>query len=164
MTNPIFNLGNEIQVHSLLGFLYERDEMNCHVLKGYVGPSSKESHIRLYPDLDDLSNALEVSKSDILGHSPAPDSLLPLGGTIIWLRADARVVVAKSEVKVLTPSSEKQSVGIGGIARNKGRLKILLRSDGGDVCQSRCGTVCQSRCGTVCQSRCSRCRKPCGPT
>jgi hypothetical protein len=142
--------GRELQEHPLLKRLYETNAMaNVTSLKGYVGRAPSDNHIRLFADLGDLSDSVDISKADIVHFAEAPDVVLPLGGTIIWLKRDAQVIINKVET---TPAAAKTTLE--GVEVNRGRLRIFVR--GGlrsSVCQSRC-QVCTSRC-KVCQSRCS---------
>ncbi|MCU6498250.1 hypothetical protein LPN04_10645 [Rugamonas sp. A1-17] len=141
--------GSKIPEHPLLSYLKEHNASNVASVKGYVGPSTRDGYVRMYADLADLSDAVDIPRNDILYFAEAPDSVLPLGGTIVWLKKDAQVVVSKVETSALKPRAEEA------LELSRGRLRILVR--GGlrsDVCQSRC-QVCQSRC-QVCQSRGSR--------
>ncbi|MDB4902517.1 MAG: hypothetical protein JWQ63_1798 [Mucilaginibacter sp.] len=54
---------------------------------GYIGPDPDNKHefISLYQDIFDLSKWLEIKKSDIIYFTPVPESVLPFGGTILWV-------------------------------------------------------------------------------
>jgi hypothetical protein len=135
--------GSKIPEHPLLSYLKEGNASNVVTVKGYVGPSSSPDHIRLYADLADLSESVDIARSDILYFAEAPDTVLPLGGTVIWLKKEARIVVRSVETAALTPKLDE------GVELSRGRLRIRVR---GGLSQS----VCQSRC-QVCTSRCKVC-------
>ena len=136
----------KIQEHPLLTKLGTTGATNATSLRGYVGPSSNEETVRLYSSLEDLSESVDVLRKDILHSAPTPDSVLPYGGTIIWLSKDAQVTFHRSAKTAVSPLVEPQPFEV-----NRGRLNIRVR--GGlrsDVCTSRC-QVCTSRCA-VCHS------------
>lgn len=66
-------------------------------LQGYVGPGDDADHIRLYPSLDDLSEHLEIAKADIVHHADAPESVLPHGGTFVWVKKGANVALHRTQ-------------------------------------------------------------------
>ena len=60
------------------------------VLSGLVGRSTKAGYWRLYltPQLNDY---VEFSEKDVLHHQQFPPALSPLGGTLIWIKGDAKL-------------------------------------------------------------------------
>ena len=80
-----------LRAHPLLSRLLEVGA-NVRAYRGYVGPDKDSGRVRLYPSLGDLSFSIEINKSDIVASAAAPESLLPHGGTVIWVRPDAEVV------------------------------------------------------------------------
>ena len=57
--------------------------------------------MRLFPSLGDLSFSIEVNKSDIVASAAAPESLLPHGGTVIWVKPDAEVVCYGDQINTV---------------------------------------------------------------
>jgi len=64
---------------------------NTLLLKGFVGASSEEGHIRLYLD-NELSDYVEIPESSILYSQEIPADKSPIGGSYIWIQRDATVV------------------------------------------------------------------------
>ena len=57
---------------------------------GFLGKGPDPEVWRLYLS-DELDEYLEFSAEDVLHTKPLPEERSPLGGTIVWLRADASV-------------------------------------------------------------------------
>jgi len=146
--------GAKISENPLLArLLVAEGAENAIALRGYVGPSRAEGYINLYPNLYDLSESLEVAQADVLHFAEVPETAMPFGATILWVKKDAQIVHRQGEAAENTGAAEIR----------KGRLRIQLgmrRTEG--VCTSRCSS-CQSRCRT-CQSRCNTCQSRCRPT
>jgi hypothetical protein len=131
---------------------------NAMVLRGYVGPTTAEGNVTLYPRIDDVSECFEIAPDDILHSVVVPESVLPYGGTMIWVRKNANIVHRRVE------TSARLSDRIGNVNRpeteagfaevRKGRLRIQVRSRPAFQCTScyNCRT-CTSRCNT-CHSSC----------
>jgi hypothetical protein len=140
----------DIPVNPVLMSVMQAGGNNAITFRGYVGPSSADAYISVYPSLDDLSQSVEISKSDILGFADLPDSVMPLGAKIIWVKNSA--IVTRRGAATLQGTIPNQQADV----REVGRLRMQVRSAlqrEGETCQSRC-SVCQSRC-SVCHSRCS---------
>jgi hypothetical protein len=134
-----------IEDHPLLTKLGIAGATNATSITGYVGPSGNPDTVRLYSSLENLLDSIEVLRKDILHSASTPDTVLPYGGTIIWLKKDSQVTFHRSE-QTAAVSPDDNSLMI-----NRGRLNIRVRGGfSSEVCQSRC-KVCQSRCG-VCHS------------
>lgn len=109
---------------------------NAMMLRGYIGPSTSEDRITVFPTLDDLSQSFELARADVLAFVEAPEALLPNGGKVIWVKSDA----------VITHRNTKTAEQF--VQMRKGRLSItMLRRLGEcDVCISRFDG-CESSCG-----------------
>lgn len=143
----------KIEDHPLLTKLGLSGATNATSLTGYVGPSGNADTVRLYSSLENLSESVEVLRKDILHSASTPDTVLPYGGTIIWLRKDSQVTFHRSQhTAVFQPADNLQAPAAGDpLVVSRGRLNIRVRGGfSSEVCQSRC-QVCQSRCG-VCHS------------
>ena len=139
---------NNLQVHPLLMKLGIEGATNTTSLLGYVGPSTNEGHVRLYSSLEDLSNSVEIRREDILHSSPTPDSVLPYGGTIIWLRKDAQVTYQRTEKTVVSAPVETNPFEV-----NRGRLRIRVQ---GGLRSAKCASYCFGGC-KPCHSGCTPC-------
>ena len=59
-------------------------------LLGYFGGTSG-GKVTVHPSLDDLSSFVRLNEDDILHVEDAPPEVLPHGGSVIWVKADAPV-------------------------------------------------------------------------
>jgi hypothetical protein len=162
-----------LEVNPLLSRLLSAGAEVC-VFRGYVGHSDKEGSIRVYPTLGCLSFSIEIGLKDIVETAPAPTTILPHNGTIIWVRSDAEVVFHGDTVTTVPVRSLRRPGEAAPIAETaaiaerhdepghidivRGRLRISVpvadrsaaaRRSGCDVCASCRG--CAS-CTSVCQS------------
>lgn len=155
--------GREIDVNPLLSRLLSHG-VEASVLRGYVGPSKKEGTIRLYPTLGFLHLYIEIEQDDIVDTAPAPKTVLPHDGTIVWVRSDADVVVHGDTVitvPVRTLKRPRQAIDDTVVERPssdaakyvdvvRGRLRMSVPvTRGDDVCAScdpcsSCSGICQS--------------------
>src|SRR5690349_8321150 len=60
------------------------------MLQGWLGASSEEKHRRLYLD-PELSQSLEIPEDAIVHTQDIPADVNPLGGTWVWVKADAAI-------------------------------------------------------------------------
>jgi hypothetical protein len=74
------------------------DPEDTVLLFGYIGASNKEDHSRVWTDLR-LQNHIDVPDDDIIHAEPVRRDD-PLAGIYVWVKADAKVVHRKSQVKV----------------------------------------------------------------
>jgi hypothetical protein len=166
MTSPKKS-GPEIEVHPLLSRLLSEGADAC-VFRGYVGPSERADFIRLYPSLGFLNFSVEIGLKDIVETAPAPTTMLPYNGTVVWVRNDAEVVFHGDSVTTVpvrslrrtapaTPIADTSTISERSDASNyidivRGRLRMtvpVVRVGAYDVCASCRG--CAS-CTSVCQS------------
>ena len=141
--------GKSLPENPLLKRLFDGGAGSAISFQGYVGPAGTEGAIGLYRSLDDLSESIEIAQGDILDFAELPESVLPLGGVIVWIKRDATITYRSSRaVKSVDASAAKSDL----VEAGRLRMRVRQRPDRAmGVCQSRCG-VCQSKCG-VCQSR-----------
>jgi len=135
--------GAEIPENQLVARLISAGAANATALRGYFGPTTTEGRVTLYPSLDDLSESFEIARDDILAFEAAPDSVLPNGGMIVWVKKDAEVTHRRAQ----TVKIQAQNLA----EVRKGRLRILMPVPNQlwPVCRSRCFPGCLR-----CQSRC----------
>jgi hypothetical protein len=142
----------KLPVHPLLARLVGDQAGDSIALRGYVGPSTVGGHVTLYPRLDDLSESFEFAREDVLAFEKAPESMLPNGGTIVWVKKNAEVILHRAH----SVKTEAQNP----VGFRTGRLTIwrpfspVIGDDSnceGDVCTSKCNT-CTSRCIPACST------------
>jgi hypothetical protein len=64
---------------------------NTLLLKGFIGTSSEQGHIRLYLD-NELSDYVEIPEAAILYSQGIPKEKSPIGGSYIWIQRNATVI------------------------------------------------------------------------
>jgi hypothetical protein len=118
---------------------------NAITYRGYVGQSSAEGYISLYPRLYDLSESFEIAQADILHFLEVPESVMPHGAMILWVKKDAQITHHRSEI------AERSNLG----EIRAGRLRIKVpkfSTDLRNVCASYCFGGCRP-----CTSGCTPC-------
>jgi hypothetical protein len=122
---------------------------NAMILRGHIGPSTREDRITVFPTLDDLSQSFELARADVLAVDDAPETQVPNGGKMIWVRSDA-VITQRN-----TRTAQQH------VQMRKGRLSItmLRRLGDGDVCSTFDCQTCTSNCGLNCTSSCAEGRR-----
>ncbi len=142
--------GTKIPEHPLLATLLGEGAGNTKSFLGYIGPT-KEGRVRLYLNLNDLSESVEIQSDDIIHFTTAPESIMPYGGTVVWVKKSAEITYHRVEEVGDEPKADLGEV-------RKGRLRIKMRSQPkSDSCVSH---PCSSRC-RPCSSRCMACRSSC---
>jgi hypothetical protein len=157
--------------HSLLSRLLEVGP-SVRAYRGYVGPYRDNGRVRLYPSLGDLTFCIEINKSDIVASAAAPESLLPHGGTVIWVRPDAEVVCHGDRINSLLARRPRQTAAVNVPATNihethkagslvdvqTGRLHIRLRPRVMSTCASCSCSSCEPHpgCTSTCNSQVAR--------
>jgi hypothetical protein len=153
---------NNLQAHPLLSRLLEH---NTVPYRGYIGPRSKKGRVTLYQSLGDLSFYLEIDESDIVASAPAPEQLLPHGGTVVWVKQDAEVVSHGKRVNVfharepqipavrrlLTADADPGAGDPPMVQVETGRLNIRLRQRARSTCASCHCSSCQTHPTCTCE-------------
>jgi hypothetical protein len=129
------------------------------MLRGFIGPSARDGYVRLYPKLQNLSDSVEIARSDVLHSVQAPQSAL--GAVILWVKKDAKLSLNRAGVPEAMPGrAENLRRRAAGTPENmvelrKGRLRMRLRSQQSqNVCFSHC-MDCLSWCDcSMCESHC----------
>jgi hypothetical protein len=127
----------------LLAKLIAQGAESAITLRGYVGPSTREGYVRLYPRLGDLSESIEIARDDILHSLEEPRSAF--GSVVVWVKKDAKLATHQ----VGTPGI----AGTAGVQANavevrQGRLRMRMpRRAARDTCVSICSCgVCTCLC------------------
>ena len=68
------------------------------LLRGYLGASSEDGHVRLYLD-EELSHYLEIPRQTIRHARELPPEQSPLGGSLVWIDRQAEVMHGKAGAK-----------------------------------------------------------------
>jgi hypothetical protein len=104
----------------VLAKLVAAGAVNAIALTGYIGPPITGGRITLYPSLADLSSSVEIASSDILHFEPVPETILPYGGVIVWVKKEAEIARRHVENVSALPTSNLVEV-------RAGRLRIFKR-------------------------------------
>jgi hypothetical protein len=150
--------GQSIPIHPLLEKLVGKPgPTNVIALMGYVGPSEGGDRVMLFPSLGDLSECLEIARTDILAFEPAAEAVLPHGGMIVWVKKDTEITHRRGD-------TVKTQVG-NFVEVRQGRLRMRLSAPGANPlarppmgCKAQCGpppTCVSAPWPPPCQSRCS---------
>ena len=155
-----------LRAHPLLNQLLEAGP-NLRAFRGYVGPDKNNGRVSLFPSLGDLSFSIEINKSDIVASAAAPETLLPHGGTVIWVKPDAEVVCRGDTINtvaarrprqageaLLANVDETQTVAGRLVEVQRGRLSIQLRPRVMSTCASCTCSSCETH--PSCTSNCNR--------
>lgn len=156
-----------LEAHPLLSRLLDVGA-NVRAFRGYVGPSKEDGRVRLYPSLGDLGFSIEINKSDIVATAAAPESLLPHGGTVIWVKPDAAVVCHGDRINTVAARRPRQAGARDASSANgpqtqragrlvevqTGRLNIQLRPRVMSSCASCSCSSCETN--PSCTSTCNR--------
>lgn len=129
------------------------------LLKGYIGKSSLEKHIRVYFDIQ-LNNFIEVPVSGVAHCMELSATESPLGGSLLWIERSASIVFGKPQDKerpiikflegdIYTAYLNKN----GHIKQNhQGSLDTTFTADGSCLTLGACVTICPTTnppCGTT---------------
>jgi len=90
MANPT-SAGAKFQEHPMLRKLLAAGAADSMTYWGYVGPSTASGRISFYPSLNNLSVSLEISIDDIIHVEDVPETILPFGAKVIWIKKDASI-------------------------------------------------------------------------
>jgi hypothetical protein len=156
-----------LRTHPLLSRLLEVGA-NVRAFRGYVGPDKDSGRVRLYPSLGDLSFSIEINKNDIVASAAAPESILPHGGTVIWVKPDAEVVCHGDRINTVAARRPRQAgalVSSANVAETQtaagrlvevqtGRLNIQLRTRVMSTCASCSCSSCETN--PSCTSTCNQ--------
>lgn len=158
---------HHLRAHPLLSRLLEVG-VNVRAFRGYVGPDKDSGRVRLYPSLGDLNFSIEINKSDIVASAAAPETLLPHGGTVIWVKPDAEIVCRGDRINTLAARRPRQTgavdVSLANVDETQtaagrlvevqtGRLNIQLRPRVMSTCASCSCSSCESH--PSCTSDCN---------
>ncbi|SIT58659.1 conserved hypothetical protein [Mesorhizobium prunaredense] len=159
---------HHLRTHPLLSRLLDVSP-NVRAFRGYVGPRKDNGRVRLYPSLGDLSFSIEINESDIVASGAAPESLLPHGGTVIWVKPDAEVVCHGDRINTVAARRPRQARALDVSATNvdetqtnagrlvevqTGRLNIQLRPRVMSSCASCSCSSCETN--PSCTSTCNQ--------
>lgn len=115
--------------------------VDAMALLGYVGPSSSDDYVSVFPSLVDLSESFEIARADILAVEDAPASVLADGGKIFWVKQETEVIHSRSRT-VRTHVRNLREVREGRLLiRMPRRAASADGPDGGTDCKA-CVCVC----------------------
>lgn len=61
------------------------------MLSGWIGKSTRKGHVRLYDELD-MAAYFEFAEEDVCHIQSTESSDNPMGGSVVWLAQDAKVI------------------------------------------------------------------------
>jgi hypothetical protein len=162
-----------LRPHPVLSRLLNHDQgTDARVFRGYVGPASDSGRVRLYPSLGDLTFSIDIDEADIIASAAAPESILPHGGAVIWVKPDAEVVChgeqvttvsarrvrrgATADVFTTNAGAAASAAGRPVVEVQTGRLNIRLRRRVMSTCASCSCSSCETH--PSCHSTCNQAR------
>ncbi len=163
------NESNIPAVHPVIDkLLSTEDATPPKALSGYVGRSSRDGYVLVYPSLRTLDRSYEISAADILHTEAIPESIKPFGATMFWLRPEAVVGFRHVNTGSSSESNAPQPSGPQFPDARVGRLMIqspmlnpsaappeqMLTSNGWQAFHCTCTecSVCMSHCDNSCSS------------
>jgi hypothetical protein len=79
-------------VHPIIDkLLPTEDAAPPKAVSGYVGRSSRDGYVLVYPSLRTLDRSYQIAMADILHTASIPESIKPFGATMFWLKPEAVV-------------------------------------------------------------------------
>jgi len=112
-------------------------------LAGYVGRSTEEGRIRLYPTLDDLSTYLDIRREDIVHAEAAPESALEHGGTYVWVKQSAEVTHGQTQTTKVQAQFLGGTIAEAHLAPEEAALGIAPAVTLNTLCPgATCGATC----------------------
>jgi hypothetical protein len=133
MANPT-SPGAKFQEHPMLKKLLAAGAADSMTYWGYVGPSTASGRITFYPSLNNLSVSLEIAMDDIIHVEDVPETILPFGAKVIWIKKDAsigrrfEVEGAGARRSEMTSSRSRRGVSSCRRQRNCARPTALLHA------------------------------------
>ncbi|MBN8994136.1 MAG: hypothetical protein J0H94_02850 [Rhizobiales bacterium] len=123
---------------------------------GYVGPPAGEDTLTLFAAIDTPTDSVEIPLRDIVHVEDVPETTIPFGAKLVWVRDGARIVRRRTATaEAAVEAQRRHAVELG-----KGRLRMRIP---GRVraAEEDCRT-CVSVCISICQG-CEPCTSECGP-
>jgi len=79
-------------VHPVIDKLLPTDDATPpKAVSGYVGRSSRDGYVLVYPSLRTLDRSYQIAIADIVHTESIPESIKPFGATMFWLKPEAVV-------------------------------------------------------------------------
>lgn len=129
-----------LKTNTLVSRLIDAGSENAVAFTGFVGPASREGHVRLIFRLNDLAGGIEVAERDIIATADLPNS--SLGAIAIWVKPDA--VINKTSAKQAAAVAFPRRPGTMADVQRAG-LRMRVRAQARDTCT--CIIICD---GTTC--------------
>jgi hypothetical protein len=119
---------SDLPQNQLLGSLLANNAEDTIAHQGYIAYNGTEDSILLYPSIYNLSKSFEIKVADILYSAPAPESVLPFGGVILWLKKDSEIIArhALQEGEDHVSSNEIEPADEKSVNINADRLNISV--------------------------------------
>ena len=154
--------GQPIRIHPLLEKIAGDGPSGVRSLTGYIGPSPRSDCITVYGSIKDLQRSVEINVADIVHIEDVPETIVPFGAQVVWVKTDAAVAVRRIAAGVPARGVTSRNL----VESRVGRLRIRkLDKEAARECTSNCdcSSTCTSSpcdcfslcdpCGSVCQAQ-----------
>jgi hypothetical protein len=132
MAGPDKKADDTLRENSLVTQLLAQGAESAMTLRGFIGPSSRDGYVRLYPKLTNMAESVEIARADILHSLEAPKS--KHGAVILWVKREAQVFTHRVNTAESVSPAPRNLVDV-----RKGRLRMQMRvPQTEDICFSVC--------------------------
>jgi hypothetical protein len=133
MTDKADGGGEALAENPLITQLIKHGADEAITIRGFIGPTDRDGHIRLFPRIGNLGDSVEIARSDIIHAVKAPRS--SLGAVIVWVKKDAKISVHRVNRREATGPEPNSMVEL-----RKGRLRMRMKS--AQAREQVCFSVC----------------------
>src|SRR5437016_5850686 len=135
-----------LRENPLVAQLIAQGAESAMALRGFVGPTTSDGYVCLYPRLHNLSHSIEIALADILHSVEAPQSVL--GAVILWVKKDAKITIRRVGVSEAASLSADKFAGLRKgpagtpppnlVELRRGRLRMRVRAEQTPYCEIFC--------------------------
>ena len=138
-----------LKVNPLVSRLLDAGSEDAVAFTGFVGPASREGHVRLIFRLNDLAGGIEIAERDIVATADLPKS--SLGAVAIWVRQDAVINQRSAKQAAAAAFPRRPDTTMADIQRAGLRMKV--RAQARDECDACMCIVDCATCTCKCLAR-----------
>ncbi|MFF0156067.1 hypothetical protein ACFYRY_00780 [Streptomyces sp. NPDC005263] len=136
------------RVNQVVAGLVDAGSEDTVTLTGFVTPSARKGHVRLFTGLNDMSRSIEIAESDIVASVELPKS--GLGAVALYVKRDA--ALHHHVVETAESCADRRSSAGGFRTVRRGGLRMRVRPQTNDVCT--CEYFCDGTRCVPCTSQC----------
>jgi hypothetical protein len=153
--------GQPIRINPLLAKIAGDGPSAVRSFTGYVGPSARSDCITVYSSIKDLQRSIEINVADIVHIEEIPETIVPFGAHVVWVKTDAEVAVrriaAGMPARGVTSRNFVES-RVGRLRIRKLDKQVRRECTSNCDCSSTCTSTCDcfslcDPCGSVCQEQ-----------